>query len=124
MSASAGAFVNNCISVGGVTVGVTDFTNMAAVFQRFTIRKATLFTLPWNGFSVALPSFRGALAVGYFNDGLAVASPTSYTAVLSDEQSKLVSSFALDPNGGKLAITPKAVQDPWVSTNSGVYTAA
>jgi hypothetical protein len=68
-----------------------------------------LYTLPWNGFTIALPSYRGALAIGYFNDGLTVSNPTSYTAVLSDEESKLVSPFTMDPKGGKLTIVPKAV---------------
>jgi hypothetical protein len=58
---------------------------MAAIFARFTITRAKLITIPTTGFLVAFPSYRNPLAIGYFNDGVAVANPTSYNTVLSDE---------------------------------------
>jgi hypothetical protein len=35
--------------------------------------------MPTVGFLNALPSYRTALAIGYFNDQVAVANPTAYT---------------------------------------------
>jgi hypothetical protein len=47
---------------------LSDFTNLASVFGRFTITKGTFITLPYAGFTEALPSFRAPMAIGYFND--------------------------------------------------------
>jgi hypothetical protein len=65
--------------------GLSDFTNLATVFGRFAIRRAKLFMLPASGFAEAQPSYRNPMAIGYFNDSVAVAAPGSYASVLADE---------------------------------------
>jgi hypothetical protein len=58
----------NCVSLGTLVTGLTDFTNLAGTFTRWTIRSARSIMIPTIGFANALPSWRGALALGYFND--------------------------------------------------------
>ncbi len=66
--------------------------------------------------STALPSYISPLAIGYFNDGQAVANPTTYTAVMEDDVAKLISPFATDPSGGTLSVPIKGTLDPWLPT--------
>jgi len=82
MNASAGGVVATNVAIGSVISGLTDFTNLATIFARWTIVRAKLICLPNAGYAVALPSYRGPLAIGYFNDQSAPSNPTSYTLVL------------------------------------------
>jgi len=59
--------VANCINIGSVIAGTSEFTSLAAVFARFTITRARVVILPAYGSTVA-NSFRNPLALGYFND--------------------------------------------------------
>ncbi len=72
--------------------------------------------MPNQGFSTALPSYIQPIAIGYFNDGAAVANPGTYTAVMEDDVAKMVSPFTIDPIGGTLSLPIKGVLDPWLPT--------
>lgn len=66
-------------------MALADFVNAAAIFGRFTITGVKLVAIPISGFVLVLPSYRGPLALGYFNDGTAVAAPASMSVVMEDE---------------------------------------
>jgi len=78
-SASGAGAVTNCVSVGSAIAGLTDFTNAAALFGRFCIIHAKATILPCAGYTIALPSYREALALGYFNDQSGAVNPTTLT---------------------------------------------
>jgi hypothetical protein len=77
--ATAG-IVSGCLSVGGSIATLTDFTDLATTFMRFTITRANITVLPFANVGILSP-----LALGYFNDGTSVSSPGTYVAVLADE---------------------------------------
>jgi len=45
--------IGTTINVGGLVAVLTDFTNAALLFGRFTITRASVILLPVSGFSVA-----------------------------------------------------------------------
>jgi len=63
------------------------------------------------------------MSIGYFNDGVAVAAPTSHASVLEDETARFVSPYAAKDTDAeiKLKVIPKL--DPWTPTNAAIYTA-
>jgi len=70
-----GTYAGICLNIGADIVGLTDFTNWANTFARFTITRASLVVFPTvlivteigatNAFGV--DNYQ-AIAVGYFND--------------------------------------------------------
>jgi hypothetical protein len=60
--------LGNCVSLGTIVSGLADFSNLGSTFTRWTIRSARCIMMPTVGFLNALPSYRTALAIGYFND--------------------------------------------------------
>lgn len=79
-------------------MGTTDFTDFALSFTRFTITHARMSVLPYISSYVNVAGtayvIAGPMALGYFNDQVAVANPSSYSSVLADEQSRIVSPYA------------------------------
>jgi hypothetical protein len=73
---ATGGVAAACINIGGVIVGLTDFTNSASLFARFTITNVKVIVLPYAGFVSG--TYRGPMALGYYNDGSAVSTPAGF----------------------------------------------
>jgi len=61
-------------SIGGLIVALPDFTNIANVFDRFTITRSRIWIIPYVNNLVVL---RGSLDVGFLNDGVLALPATS-----------------------------------------------
>jgi hypothetical protein len=83
LAGSAGV-ANFCYSIGANVVALSEFANFSSIFGRFTISHAKCVVLPAGGFTVAAPTYKFPLALGYFNDQVAASVPGSYGAVLAD----------------------------------------
>ncbi len=68
LTASAGGVVASAYNIGAVITSLSDFTDFAPSFGRFTISHAKLIVLPISGWTTAANYYRYPLAVGYVND--------------------------------------------------------
>jgi len=98
-----GTYAATCLNIGSDIAGLADFTTFAGVFARFTIKHAKFAVYPYKNSISALSGtagyndstyIEGPLAIGYFNDQVAPANPTTYAAVLADENARLVAVYS------------------------------
>jgi hypothetical protein len=84
--ASGAGIVSGELSIGNQITVLNDFLALVNVFTRFAIVSARFTVMPYSGSTLlGLASFRAPLAIGYYNDGLPIVIPTSYTRVMENE---------------------------------------